>query len=100
MHHCVLVLLSLPPRTHLSETEDAFVDGTNCSVHHAAKTMNVHFKHWGKGEPQGHQTSQLGGPRRHRAGPLVGVVVEVITAVQVGAIVGVALCLLFSAYET
>lgn len=81
--------------THLSEVDNVFVHAASGCTHYTSKVIHVHFQHLGVGQPQGHQTSQLGGPRRHLTGPLVGIVVEVIAAVQVGAVVRVALCLLF-----
>lgn len=80
--------------THLGETEDAFVEAVNGCADHTAEVAGVHFEHLAVGQPQCHQAGQLGGFRRHLAGALVGVVAEVIAAVQVGAVVGVALRLL------
>lgn len=79
--------------TDLSKLADAFVDPAHNRVEDFAVSNHVQSEQVVVGQSQSHLASELGRHRRHFTGFMAGLVVEVILAVQAGAVVSVGLSL-------
>lgn len=77
--------------TDLSELADSSVDQPHGIGDDAAVTTHVQVEQTVVDQSQSHLASELRRHRRHLTGVMVGLVVEVIHAVQVGAVVSVSL---------
>lgn len=82
------------PETHLIEMADVFVDLEHGIAEDTAVLTQVQSEQLTVCLSQSHQASKPGSPWCHFTGLVVGVVVEVIAIVQIGAIVSVGLNLL------